>query len=37
LGQAKVSGTEGYAEEAEDLFKRYEAFPAPRRTKLFCI
>jgi SAM-dependent methyltransferase len=25
LGQAKVSGTEGYAEEAEDLFKRYES------------
>jgi SAM-dependent methyltransferase len=24
LGQAKASGTEGYAEEAEDLFKRYE-------------
>jgi len=25
LGQANVSGTEGYAEEAEDLFKRYES------------
>jgi SAM-dependent methyltransferase len=25
LGQAKVSGTEGYAEEAKDLFKRYES------------
>ena len=25
MGQAKVSGTEGYAEEAEDLFKRYES------------
>jgi SAM-dependent methyltransferase len=25
LGQAKISGTEGYAEEAEDLFKRYES------------
>src|SRR5260370_32398577 len=25
---AQVSGTEGYAEEAEDLFKRYESIPA---------
>ena len=25
MAQAKVSGTEGYAEEAEDLFKRYES------------
>jgi SAM-dependent methyltransferase len=25
LAQAKASGTEGYAEEAEDLFKRYES------------
>jgi protein-L-isoaspartate O-methyltransferase len=25
LGQAKISGTEGYAEEAKDLFKRYES------------
>jgi SAM-dependent methyltransferase len=25
LGQAKISGTEGYAGEAEDLFKRYES------------
>ena len=25
MGQANVSGTEGYAEEAEDLFKRYES------------
>jgi SAM-dependent methyltransferase len=25
LGQAKVSGTEGYAEEADDLFRRYES------------
>ncbi len=25
---AQVSGTEGYADEAEDLFKRYEGIPA---------
>lgn len=25
MASAKVSGTEGYAEEAEDLFKRYES------------
>jgi SAM-dependent methyltransferase len=25
---AQVSGTEGYAEEAEELFKRYESIPA---------
>lgn len=25
MGEAKASGTEGYAEEAEDLFKRYES------------
>jgi len=25
---AQVSGTEGYADEAEDLFKRYESIPA---------
>jgi SAM-dependent methyltransferase len=25
---ARVSGTEGYAEEAEELFKRYESIPA---------
>jgi len=33
LGQAKVSGTEGYAEEAEDLFKRYESIAAAETHK----
>jgi SAM-dependent methyltransferase len=28
-----VSGTEGYAEEAEDLFKRYESIPAAETHK----
>jgi SAM-dependent methyltransferase len=30
---APVSGTEGYAEEAEDLFKRYESIPAAETHK----
>jgi SAM-dependent methyltransferase len=29
-----VSGTEGYAEEAEDLFKRYESIPAAETHKV---
>ena len=33
MGQAKVSGTEGYAEEAEDLFKRYESISGPEAHK----
>jgi SAM-dependent methyltransferase len=33
LGQAKISGTEGYAEEAEDLFKRYESISGPETHK----
>lgn len=33
LDQAKVSGTEGYAEEAEDLFKRYESISAAETHK----
>jgi SAM-dependent methyltransferase len=28
MTSAKVSGTEGYADEAEELFRRYEAIPA---------
>ncbi len=28
MTSAQVSGTEGYADEAEDLFKRYESIPA---------
>ncbi len=28
MTSARVSGTEGYAEEAEELFKRYESIPA---------
>ncbi len=28
MTSVQVSGTEGYAEEAEDLFKRYESIPA---------
>lgn len=28
MTSARVSGTEGYAEEAEALFKRYESIPA---------
>jgi SAM-dependent methyltransferase len=28
MTSAQVSGTEGYADEAEELFKRYEAIPA---------
>ncbi|HEY3678859.1 MAG TPA: class I SAM-dependent methyltransferase [Bradyrhizobium sp.] len=28
MTSTQVSGTEGYAEEAEDLFKRYESIPA---------
>lgn len=30
---ATISGTEGYAEEAEDLFKRYESIPAAETHK----
>jgi SAM-dependent methyltransferase len=33
LDQAKVSGTEGYTEEAEDLFKRYESISATETHK----
>ena len=28
MTSVQVSGTEGYADEAEDLFKRYENIPA---------
>ena len=28
MTSVQVSGTEGYADEAEDLFKRYEGIPA---------
>src|SRR5260370_40780078 len=36
---AQVSGTEGYADEAEHLFKRYESIPAAdaRRAVLHLI
>ena len=36
---AKVSGTEGYAEEAEALFEQYESIPAAdaHRTVLHLI
>jgi SAM-dependent methyltransferase len=36
---AQVSGTQGYAEEAEELFKRYESIPAAdaHRTALHLI
>ena len=33
LDRAKVSGTEGYAEEAEDLFRRYESISAAETHK----
>jgi SAM-dependent methyltransferase len=33
LDQAKVSGTEGYAEEAEDLLRRYESISAAETHK----
>jgi SAM-dependent methyltransferase len=33
MGQAEVSGTEGYASEADDLFKRYESISAAETHK----
>ena len=33
MASARISGTEGYAEEAEDLFKRYESISAAETHK----
>jgi hypothetical protein len=34
---AQVSSTEGYADEAEELFRRYEGLPAADVHRMGCI
>jgi hypothetical protein len=35
--QSMIAGTKGYAEEAEELVKRYESIPSAEKHRLFFI